>query len=309
MRKVSIIIPTQRRPHYLRNAAGSVLRQTLPPDLKAELVIVDNDPDASARAAADRLAHDAPFPVIYAHEPKPGVATARNAGMAAASGELIAFLDDDEEAPPDWLANLVATCDNLEADAVFGPIATRLPPHLSPYGPYFEAFFDRRGPASDSLIDIPFGCGNSLVVRKSLHDPLAPFPVARDHNGGEDDYVFSRMKSNGARFAFSARALVLEHPLPSRLTLSYTLLRAFAFGQGGTTHKRRQVGPHGVALSMAIGACQFLVFGAAAAALKPFRPTAFARTAELAARGLGKVLWLEQFYPRLYGRIEPAVRD
>ncbi|RIJ43461.1 glycosyltransferase, partial [Maribellus luteus] len=55
------------------------------------------------------------------HEPEPGVANARNAALAVAKGAMIAFLDDDEEAPPGWLAALIAAQARLGADAVFGP--------------------------------------------------------------------------------------------------------------------------------------------------------------------------------------------
>ena len=305
MRRVSIIIPTQRRPGFLRNAARSALAQRLPDRIEAELVIVDNDPEATARVDAQETMLGAPFSVLYVHEPKPGVATARNAGLKAATGDLIAFLDDDEEAPPEWLGQLIASLDALGADAVFGPIETRLPPNQSPFAPYFEAFFARSGPAADALIPLAFGCGNCLILRRSLPDPVSPFPVARDHNGGEDDYVFSQMKEAGAKFGFCAAALVLEHPQPARLSLRYTLVRAFAYGQGGTAHRARRglFSAPGIAFSMATGLGQFLVFGATALALRPFRPVDFARFAEKSARGLGKLFWLEAFYPKLYGRI------
>src|SRR3954470_5536666 len=99
MARVTIMIPTQRRPDGLAVAARSVFGQTGVDLAELELVIIDNDQVPSARAVAEDLAKAAPFPVLYVHEKRPGVAFARNAGMARASGELIAFLDDDEEAP------------------------------------------------------------------------------------------------------------------------------------------------------------------------------------------------------------------
>ena len=108
MARVTIMIPTQRRPDGLAVAARSVLGQTGVDPAELELVIVDNDQVASARTVAEDLAKSAPFPVIYVHEPRPGVAFARNAGMAQASCELIAFLDDDEESPAGWMAALIA---------------------------------------------------------------------------------------------------------------------------------------------------------------------------------------------------------
>jgi glycosyltransferase involved in cell wall biosynthesis len=64
-----------------------------------ELLVVDNRPDnPRARAAAER------FSAIYLAEPRPGLSRARNAGARAASGEHIAFLDDDSAARANWLS-------------------------------------------------------------------------------------------------------------------------------------------------------------------------------------------------------------
>src|SRR5262245_30198167 len=96
---VSIVIPTFRRPERALVAARSALAQVC--DAAFEVVLVDNDPAGSAleplRALGDRR-------VTVIHEPRAGVANARNSGLAAARGEMIAFLDDDETAPEHWLA-------------------------------------------------------------------------------------------------------------------------------------------------------------------------------------------------------------
>ncbi len=127
MARVTIMIPTQRRPDGLAVAARSVFGQIGVDPATLELVIVDNDQVPSARPVAEDLAKNAPFSLIYVHEPKAGVANARNAGMAKASGDLIAFLDDDEEAPAGWLAALLAAQDRFDADVVFGPVKARAP--------------------------------------------------------------------------------------------------------------------------------------------------------------------------------------
>src|SRR5690606_20411702 len=88
-----------------------------------EVVLVDNDPDASALECL-RALNDPRVAVV--HEPRAGVANARNAGLRAAKGELIAFLDDDEIAPAGWLAELLRVQAEHNADVVFGPVRTRL---------------------------------------------------------------------------------------------------------------------------------------------------------------------------------------
>ena len=94
-------------------------------DLAPELIVVDNSPDLNARALVASLAEKSPFPLHYVSERRPGVANARNAGVAVAQGRWVAFLDDDEEADPCWLASLARVARERGAAAVFGSIEAR----------------------------------------------------------------------------------------------------------------------------------------------------------------------------------------
>ena len=301
--RISIIIPTQRRPAPLALAARSVLEQVGIERAEIEMVVVDNDAIPSALAVVERLRAETDVPIVYVHEARPGVANARNAGLAAASGELIAFLDDDEEAPEGWLAALLATQVRHQADVVFGPVRARVPETV-PHRDYLARFFSRFGPESEGLMPGYFGCGNSLVRRAALPDPVAPFALERNHIGGEDDLLFGHMQAAGARFAWAPDAWVHEDPAPSRLTLKYTLLRAFAYGQGPTEHCASSLPPDwlGVVKWMAIGVGQAIVFGAVAAVAWVTGAPDRAQKLDRAARGLGKTLWFGPFKLSFYGQ-------
>ena len=153
---LSIIIPTQRRPKGLATAARSAFAQTGVDQKNLELVIVDNDQVPSAKALVDKLTAEAPFPVVYVHEPVAGVANARNAALSAAKGELIAFLDDDEEAPADWLSALLKVMQAYEADAVFGPVHARAPAGVKAHRAYLEKFFSRHKFVPSKRINLEF---------------------------------------------------------------------------------------------------------------------------------------------------------
>ncbi|HEX5378595.1 MAG TPA: glycosyltransferase family 2 protein, partial [Phenylobacterium sp.] len=260
---MSLIIPTQRRPGGLETAVRSTFRQSGVDPAGIELVVVDNDQVPSAQATVRLLAGEAPFPVVYVHEPEPGVANARNAAMAQARGGLIAFLDDDEEAPDGWLAALLSAQARFDADVVFGPVRGRAPEALGRHRAYLEWFFSRLGPAEARLIDGYHGCGDSLLRRASLPDPVRPFSTLRNHIGGEDDLLFGQMKARGARFAWAPDAWVWEDPQPQRLSLAYAIPRAFAYGQGPTESCAAQDPPDriGIARWMAIGLAQAVVYG------------------------------------------------
>lgn len=104
--RVSAIITTHRRPNLLRRAVASVLAQTRP---ASEVWVVEDGPTEETRAALaefeDRVEH-----VALPHSGLP--ARTRNAGVARASGDLVAFLDDDDEWLPDKLAAQVPAFDD-----------------------------------------------------------------------------------------------------------------------------------------------------------------------------------------------------
>jgi hypothetical protein len=307
MAEISLVIPTQRRPGGLATAARSTFRQAGVDFARLELVIVDNDQAPSAEALAATLAAEAPFPILYVHEPAAGVANARNAAMARASGELIAFLDDDEEAAPGWLAALLETQARYAADVVFGPVQARAPEGLGDHRAYLQRFFSRAGPAESGVIEGYYGCGDSLVRRAALPHPVHPFSAARNQTGGEDDLLFGAMKRAGARFAWAAEALVYEDPVPERLTLGYAIARAFAYGQGPTYGCATAAPPDplGVARWMAIGAGQAAVYGTLAGVKWLLRAPDRASMLDRAVRGLGKLFWGGPFKRGFYGRSVP----
>lgn len=309
MTGVAVIVPTMRRPDSLRRALRSLFAQTGVSGRGVAIVVVDNDPAGTAAEAVGSLTGESPFPLTYRHEPRPGVATARNAGLAMTDAPLIAFLDDDEAAEPGWLAALLAGQSETGADVVFGPITGRVPDGTGWPTAYLERFFGREGPAQTQLIDHAHGCGNSLMVRATALPGPAPFDIAADQSGGEDDALFAALQVRGGRFGWAADARVEEFAPPHRATLGYALSRAFAYGQGPSQTAARAGDTPGVLRWMAIGLAQTGVWGLAAMALTLVAHPRRADLMDRTARGLGKVVWMKGFEPRFYGARELARLD
>ena len=301
MRDVAVIIPTLRRPDSLERSLRSVFTQTGSLQRVAAIVVADNDPQGSAAPLIERLRAEAPVPLTYAHAPIPGVATARNVGLSATDASLIAFLDDDEAASPGWLAALLSAQTQTGADVVFGPIRGRVPENTGWTSTYLERFFGRDGPRETGLIDDIHGCGNSLMVRATALPGEAPFDVAMNETGGEDDRLFTALSARGGRFGWAADAWVDEFAPTHRATLKYALTRAFAYGQSPTQLAAARRDWPGVVKWMIVGLVQTGIWGAASLLAALLRRPNRAYTYDRCARGLGKVFWTKGFEPKLYG--------
>ena len=299
--RVSVIIPTFRRAEGLGRALASVAAQTPVAGVAVDIIVCDNSPEASAREQVIAFGIDSPLTVTFVHEPSPGVANARNSAVAACFADFIAFLDDDEEAPRDWLKSLLATQRAFQADVVFGPVTARLNTAVaSRFDAYFNAFFSRRGADADERLACYYGCGNSLIRRASMpaHEP---FSVIQNNMGGEDDQLFNGLLKQGAVMAWAASAPVFEDVPAARATLDYTLRRAFAYGQGPSYTAALNGKPLICAAWMAQGVAQALLFGLWGSALLVVGSGTAAAKLDKAARGLGKLLWFQPFKIGFYG--------
>jgi hypothetical protein len=192
--------------------------------------------------------------------------------------------------------------ERFRADVVFGEVKARAPESVREHRAYLEKFFSRTGPEKAGVIDGYYGCGASLIRRAALPDPVAPFSLERNFIGGEDDMLFGQMQKAGAVFAWSPEAWVWEDPVPSRLSLRYTIARAFAYGQGPSEHCAVTKNYLGIARWMAIGLAQGLVFGLLAGVKWVIRAPDRAETLDRAARGFGKTFWGGPFKIAFYGR-------
>jgi beta-glucanase (GH16 family)/GT2 family glycosyltransferase len=115
---VSVVICayTARRLDALEAAAASALGQDPPP---AEVIVVIDGGEDLVRAARERLPPARVVPNRFA----PGLAGARNSGVAAARGDVVAFLDDDASAEPGWLRALAGPYADPDVLGVGGSIA------------------------------------------------------------------------------------------------------------------------------------------------------------------------------------------
>ncbi|MHA7898314.1 MAG: glycosyltransferase family 2 protein [Henriciella sp.] len=291
---ISVVIPTFNRPEGLKRAVRSLFGQSLVRS-GFDLIIVDNTPDATAAATIAELREVCPDTVTFIslHEPAPGVANARNMAMSAVKSDLVAFLDDDQSAPITWLEDLLENYAAFPAAVTFGPVLTKLPTGQRRHRTYFEAFFARDPHFESGYIEASYGCGNALVDFAKIPGGPPWFDVEMNEIGGEDDLLFQRARRANQKFAWAGEAKVWEHPPSNRISLRYTLKRAFSYGQAPITLARKQGRKRLdlIALWMAIGAGKAVWHGAQWVGLSLIRHPARVNQLDRAVRGISKVFW------------------
>lgn len=175
---ISVIIPTYNRAAVLGDAIDSILVQDVEP---LEIVVVDDgSTDGTAEVAGSYGGR-----VRYVRQPHRGVAVARNTGLAAAQGELIAFLDSDDVWTDGSLAaRLEVLMENPQVSIVYGRARYRI-----------TAKDKRRFAKFDEQeeLDSPMFC--AMLLRRQVFDAVGTFDESFEHS--EDVDWIARSKEKG----------------------------------------------------------------------------------------------------------------
>ena len=226
--KIDLCICTFRRAH-ISETLRSVAKAQIPTDAALRVIVVDNDDTPSAQNRVADVAQETGLTVDYRHVPGSNISIARNAGLDAATGDWIAFLDDDEVVEPDWLIALVDRAQSTGADAVFGHSRAVYGPEAPAWmvdGDFHSQFAAPRG----DLVETGHTC-NALLRWDGAPWQQERFALERGRSGGEDTEYFFRLRKLGARYAIADRAIVREDVPSARQSLGWLLKRRFRIGQ------------------------------------------------------------------------------
>jgi hypothetical protein len=197
------------------------------PEEALSVVVIDHDPDASARPVVDRaspLFRD----LRYGVEPVRLISAARNRLAAEAlrtDAELVVFVDDDEYVPEGWLTELVATADRLSADALAGPVIPVYEEGVPSWvvdGGFFERARFRTGERVRG-----HGIGNVLVRREWLERLSPPFGNRFRMPGGEDVHFLMMLERSGAKTYWCDEGYLFEWVPIERGTRRWIVRRAY----------------------------------------------------------------------------------
>lgn len=257
---VTVVVGTRNRPGHVRDCLARLLELEY---ASFDVVVVDNAPDTEETREAffDAVGGDERF--RYLRLDRPGVSRARNAGIAAALGPLVAFVDDDVRVDPFWLQGVVRAFARVpSAVCVTGLVATR-----AIAGPE-QRYFDSRvswaanleprvfHPRSDDPLHPwaagRFGAGANMAFRleavRALHgfdEDLGPGTIAK---GGEDIDLFVRALRAGGDLVYDPAALAWHIHRSEAADLEKQM---YGYGVGLTAYLAKHASTPAVALEMA----------------------------------------------------------
>jgi glycosyltransferase involved in cell wall biosynthesis len=254
-----------------------------------EIIVVDNDPVGGGAEVVAAVRQRYPdLNLHYSVEPQKGISFARNRAASLATGDFIAWIDDDETAAEQWLMSLWVTLSTSDADAVFGPVLPVCPPG-SPSWSKRCGVFHRPRHVTGTVIDVREArTSNALVKASWLRSFASPFDIKLANTGGEDYDFFARIKSQGARLVWCDEAEVSEMVPFERQRVVWILERRL---RGSVNYWRRHSEPpFQMAIKVSTGGVGFFIFGFAGVIAAPFGIHRAVRLWGRAMGGLGRAV-------------------
>jgi len=243
---VSVCICTYQRPQMLGRLLKELDRQETGGLFTYSIVVADNDRLQSAAQVVSEFAAVSSIPVRYCVQPQQNIALTRNMALRNASGDYIAFIDDDEFPTGNWLLTLFETSTEYGADGAVGPVKPYFyekPPKWLVKG----GFHERTSYTTGLVIDWRKGRTNNLLFKRAILTPEAQ-AFRPEFLIGEDQDFFRRMIERGHSFVWSNEAVVYEVIPQSRWKRSFLLRKALF--QGALDPAHPDVGLRNIAKSV-----------------------------------------------------------
>lgn len=249
MIRLSLIIATYNRARPLLEALESVVAQDAPPALWECVVVNNNSQDDTEARFADFAARHPDVALRMVREPRQGLSHARNCGIAAARGEYLAIIDDDERINPGFVAAYIRFFDT-HPDAVAA--GGRIIPEYPAGRPAWMSRYVERPVANpldlgDRVRLFPAGRipgGGNMVLRRTAVERCGGFDPALGRVGGrliggEESDLFARLARAGERCWYVPDAVMWHIIPPEKLTDDYLARLAYNVGVSQQLRARR----------------------------------------------------------------------
>ena len=234
---ISVCICTYKRKDQLAHLLQKLDDQETHGLFSYSIVVADNDAARSAEEVVHQLSQKLSVPVCYCVQPRQNIALARNTALQNATGDYIAWIDDDEFPVSRWLLELYQTCATYRADGVLGPVI----PHFESPPPQWlikGRFCDRPTHQTGFRIDGNEGRTGNLLFKRKIIERMDPVFHPEFGSGGEDRDFFRRLIAEGREFIWCNEAVAYEWVPPVRMKRRFMLRRALLRGKMSLGRRR-----------------------------------------------------------------------
>ncbi len=228
---ICVCVCTYKRPNYLKRLLKELQSQKTEERFTFSAVIIDNDSELSAKRIVAGISKEASLQIEYYTEPEKNIALARNKAVQHATGDFIAFMDDDEFPSENWLLRLYKSICEYRVDGILGPVK----PYFEPEPPTWvvkSGLCERSSFPTGTMLQNPkyTRTGNVLFDKRIFKENRDWFNRNFGTSGGEDVDFFKRMMAKGYIFNWCNEASVFESVPPERCSRSYFIKRALLRG-------------------------------------------------------------------------------
>ncbi len=290
---LAVVICTHRRPEVLGGLLDRLVEcaDHVSSIAAVGVVVVDDDPHASARSTASAARSSFELGLDYRVTGSGNISVARNTTLDAGAemADWIACIDDDCIPEVDWLAQLLAVRDRTGADAVCGACDEIAPPG-APRWLLEEPFLDDLTSGVDGAPTVDGHVKNLLLSTAALAASGVRYDERLGRAGGEDAKFLHELDRSGVDRRWASRAIVNELVPDDRATLRYQLRRRFWYGNTESVTSITTGAASRVRMLVSgVRKCCDAVFGPITRVARGRRPWWRFAASEL-LRGIGRVL-------------------
>lgn len=231
----SIVIPTHNRPQSLGRCLNALTHLDYPSDC-VEVIIVDDGGSADLKSLINQANH----PITLLRQPHSGASAARNTGVDHASGEFVAFTDDDCLPDRGWLRGFLEVFDSTPDCLAGGQTINYLPRNLASSASqhlqdYVYSYYNR------DPRNARFFASNNMAMSRAAYQQIGGFDASFGFSASEDRDLCDRWLLAG-RFLHYAHNAVVRHAHSMNLLAFWR--QHFGYGRGAFEFHRRRAARH-----------------------------------------------------------------
>ncbi len=228
--RLDVVVPTYNRSGLLRKTLASLMESPAPANLSVSVYVIDNNSPDDTESVVEELQAKYGPSLHYVRERKQGLSHARNAGIAAGSGEVLGFIDDDEEVDGSWYGVIAREFEDDSVQFIGGPY---LPNWVTPIPDWLPPGFHAAIGAIPPKPRSPFGkelganlMGGNAVIRREVFSRVGTYSphLGRSNKGllsEEDAEFYRRLDRAGLKGMYVPDLVIYHYIAPDRLTRNY----------------------------------------------------------------------------------------